>query len=157
MHPSYRSMLSVITIIYFAVMAMPVLFGLVVLYLDRSDGLPVDDELNPDLFKYLVYIMTPAGLAAAYFYYQQQLKLANEVRELRPKLSRLQSILLVRTAFLEAPALLAGVATFLTGDLTFLFFILILVGVHVYWRPTIDSIAADLMLSDQEKIQLQDS
>jgi hypothetical protein len=88
--------------------------------------------------------------------FKQQLSGIDSESTLRQKLTRFQTAILIRSALIEVPGLLGAVFALITGDLTFLFFTGMVVALFVYWRPTVDTISADLQLSEQERMVLSD-
>jgi hypothetical protein len=143
------------TIIYFAQMMALVLLSGVVVFLNMNGSQPSGDT-DPALFKYNMYGLVPGAIVIAHMVFKQQLSGLDSESTLRKKLTRFQTAMLIRSALIEVPGLLGAVFALITGDLTFLFFTGMVVALFVYWRPTVDTISADLQLSEQERMVLSD-
>lgn len=63
---------------------------------------------------------------------------------------------IVRWAMIETSVLFAIVSSFVTGDLIFLAFALIMITFFYLHRPTISKFAADYMLSNEDRSKLLD-
>ncbi|HQQ96944.1 MAG TPA: hypothetical protein PLX35_06750 [Cyclobacteriaceae bacterium] len=147
--------LTSLTIIYFAQMMVPVLFSGVVVFLNMNGAQPSGDN-DPTPFKYIMYGLVPGATVIAHIVFKQQLSGVNPEWNLRQKLVRFQTAMLIRSALIEVPGLLGAVFALLTGDLTFLIFTGMMVVLFVYWRPTVDTISVDLQLSEQDRALLSD-
>jgi hypothetical protein len=76
--------------------------------------------------------------------------------DLKKKMPKFLGVLLIRSACLELPGLAASVIFFLTGNFYLLLIPVFTAVVFFLLRPTPDSIAEDLNLSEGEKSQLHD-
>ncbi len=151
-----KAMLTVINIIYFAILSMMVLFSVVVYYLVSSGSITPDPEALPPVIKYILYAIASAGVTAAYFVNRQMLSQVDHSQGLRSKLGQYQTVMIIRSACLEAPGLFGAVCTFLTGNLSFLVVTGLMAVLFLLWRPTTDSIRQDLQLTESEGSVLAD-
>lgn len=150
-----KNFLTTLTIIYFAPGIAMLLFGGVVYLLHLQGRLEVT-EIDPNLLRYIMYALTPAGVVAGHFVFKKQLSDLDQELPFRQKMSKFQAAMLIRSALIEVPGLLGAVFAKITDDMTFLFFIGITAVLFVYWRPTRESIAEDLQLSEKERMVLSD-
>ncbi len=149
-----KALLTGITIIYLSIAIVPALFSLVVLFLKSKGAIPADPDADPLMFKYLLYVVTPAGIAASYFIYRNLLKGIEPADTLQHKMNKVQGFILIRAACLEVPALLGALSAFNTGDLSFLAFTGLMVVLLLFFRPTVETLIVDMQLSDAEQIEL---
>ncbi len=154
---SSKSLLFAFYVIYYSIMAVMVAFGLLVLYLNYT-GLnsPVPDPTFTQLLNYVLLVMAPLGIASGHLIFKQMLSAVDSALSLRDKLSRLQVTTLIRSACMEMPGLLGAVVAFVTGDVSFLLFTAIIAVFFVLWRPTLQTIAENLSLSEVERMALYD-
>lgn len=151
-----KVLLTALYMIYYSIMMVMILFGLVVLYLNISEQKPSDpDDQFAQVLLYVLYAMALAGVLAGHFIFRQQLSVVDPALTLREKLGKLQVALLVRSACMEVPALFGAVAAMITGDNSFLLFTAIIVTLFIVWRPTLATVADDLGLSQQERSLLE--
>ncbi len=113
------------------------------------------DTSLSDVFVVLVPAVLITGLVSGYFIFNALTKKIPATATLREKLIGYQTALLIRSACLEFPALFCGVATIITGELTFLYTSGVVLFIFFALRPTANSITADLQLSMTERSLLQ--
>jgi hypothetical protein len=94
------------------------------------------------------------GFAASHFLYNFQMSKLDANIDLRKKLPKYIGVLLIRSACMELPALLASVIFFLTGNYYLLFIPLFTAIVFILLSPTVTSVSEDLKLSDKERKRL---
>ncbi|RWY57116.1 hypothetical protein [Mucilaginibacter gilvus] len=142
--------LRTITIIHLALAAGQVLFGIVVLSLNKRIIINVRDTRDP--LVYAVPALAIICFVLSGFLYKKVL--SGGIRPdstLKGKLMMYQTALIIRLALLEGPSLFGIVAFFLTGSLFFLLISLVLIGYFIYIRPTKDNIEETLELTYAEK------
>lgn len=135
-------------------MAMLLFSGLV--YFLHLQGQMEGSDVDPDIFTYILYVLTPAAVGAGHVVFRYLVSDVPATLSLREKLNKYQAALLVRGALVEAPGLLGAVAAMLTQDIMFLVFPVLMLGVFMYWRPRTESIAEDLQLTQEESMILND-
>ena len=77
-------------------------------------------------------------------------KQTSKENDLNLKMTNYRGILILRFAIIEAPTFLAFVAALVTGNLLFLAVVAVMILFMVYWRPTRDSVIADLELKPDD-------
>jgi hypothetical protein len=97
-----------------------------------------------------------SGLAMSYFVSRLLMKRITQSMRLQEKMPRYARAILVRSALMEIPGLLAAVSAFITRDPRFLAVSMLIVVLFALLRPTKDNIAIDLNLSAKEKSALED-
>jgi len=152
MTPSFKSLHKGITMIYFALIMMQILFALVVYYLIYSGQLVAElDKESAQTLKYVLYVLCPLGVVAGHMIYRQNIGAIDATQPMQARFNKLQVAVLIRSACLEVPSLLGAVAAMLTGDPYYLLFTAIMVALFFVWRPTQASVAEELQLSPSER------
>jgi hypothetical protein len=154
MNATSKSTLSMLNIIYFSLMMTMTLFGTIVFFLTNSGTIETNSELTM-MLRYLLCALLATGLGTAYFIFNKLLKSINASLSLREKLMKYQTAILIRSACFEMPGLLGAVATFITGDTSFLLFTAIVLVLFLLERPSVYNITKDLSLSQAEKTILE--
>jgi hypothetical protein len=146
-----------INLIYFTQAGVMLVFAAVVFALVYSGQfVPTTDQSLADKLTYLLMAVVIAGYAGAHFLYRHMLSRIDKTKGLKQKMPGYLPALLVRSACLELPGMLAAVVLFMTAKL-FLFAIPVFTFVVFYlMRPTPATIAEDLQLTDKEKSMLND-
>lgn len=153
---SSKTLLTTMNMIYFSLVFVMLFFAAIVFYMNYSESLIVDsDEDFAQLLRYVLFGLTPVGIAVGYFAFKQQLSSLEPASKLRDKLGRYQTALLIRSAGLELPGLFGCVAAMLTGENMFLLFTLVIVAIFILLRPTPFTMTNDLGLSQTEKSILE--
>lgn len=145
-----------LSIVHLALTIGLVLFGLVVSFLIFSGKMSIISTYLNIIFTYIVPVLILGGLWGSNWIYKSKLSRLKEEHDLKIKMENYRGILINRYAFLEAPAFFAFVAGILTGNLLFLAGAGLIILFMIYWRPTKNSIIADLELN-QEEIALIDN
>lgn len=114
------------------------------------------EQSGNDSFSEIMTFIVPAALVAGlftgYFVFKIMLKKISLNAAFRKKLHIYQIAVIVRSACMEAPALLGCVATFVTGATVFLNYPAALLFVFFILRPTAESIISDLGLSHERNL-----
>lgn len=154
---SSRKYLSQINLIYFAQAGMMLVFGIVVFVLVYTGMfVPTTDEKLTNNLTYVLMIVVVAGFSAAHFLYRHMLSRIDKTKELKKKMPGFLAALLMRSACLELPGLVATVVMFMTANLYLMAIPLFTAVVFYLMRPTRSTIAEDLQLSPKEKSMLED-
>lgn len=144
--------LKTIRIIHFALVAAPVLFGIVVLFLNTTS--PASPPQGMELLLYLPAVMLLTVFPVSGVLFHQSLKQAREGSPtLSAKMAAFQTAHIIRMALFEATALLAAVVSFITGTNYNLGIILIVVAIFISKAPSMYAIETSLGLSPEEKGQ----
>jgi MFS family permease len=143
-------------IIYYALIAGQVIFGLVALFLNQMIGL--DTGLNDlrNIFLFIVPIFIVCGYLASRILYKNSLKKAKSRASLIEKMSDYRAALVVRYALLEGPSFFAVVVYLITGDLSFLVMAGFIIAIFFTIKPTKDRAVRDLELSPYEEQSILD-
>jgi hypothetical protein len=142
-------------LIYFTMIASMSFFGVVVYFLC---GAGMAGEADANLIKLLNNVLAfavPLFLIAGHFVFQQVVKRIDPKLEFEQRLSKYGTALLIRSAFLEVPGLLISAVALLTGRVSFLLLLPLVIITFIVLRPKVPAIATDLNLSSQEKKALE--
>ncbi|MFZ6012173.1 MAG: hypothetical protein ACOYXT_17660 [Bacteroidota bacterium] len=145
-----------LTIIYFAQAMMLVFVAGAILFLTMTNRVENTSNELETIFQFIVPLATIAGLSAAQFIYKMQIGQLGSSADLKEKVRKFQSIVIIRSACLEIPGILSGVATLLTGQIYFLAGTFLMVIILIILRPTASSLSEDLNLSPSERSLIQD-
>jgi hypothetical protein len=138
--------------VYYSQAITVLLFGGVVAFLiTQNQQGAVGDNTS---WMYIVTIVLISSVAMAYFIFRLLLGKIKQPMRIQDKMPRYSKALLVRSALLELPGLLAAVAAFITANLHFLSVTLLVVLMFIFLRPTKNTIANDLSLSTKERALL---
>jgi hypothetical protein len=129
-------------------------FALVVAFLISQNTQPPIEDNNT--WVTLVSVILISALVMAYFVFRFLLSKINPSLRLQEKMPRYARAILVRSALIEIPGLLASIAAYLTGSLHFLAISLLIFLIFVIMRPTRNTISQDLNLSPKDKGLLED-
>ena len=148
---------SQINLIYFSQAGIMLVFAAVVFALVYSGQfVPTADQALANNLSYLLTAVIIAGFSCAHFLYHRMLSRIDKNKALKQKMPGYLPALLVRSACLELPGLLASVILFMTAKFYLIAIPLFTFVVFYLMRPTPSSIAADLQLSEKEKAMLND-
>jgi hypothetical protein len=138
-------------LVYLAQVAAMMIFGLVALYVRNLQ--PIDNELARLLRLVLIGLLVSGLIGAQFIPGMLNNRIASTL-DLKDKISKYFQVVIVRSAFLEAPGLFAGVATLLTGRSYFMIVVAVLLVAFYFYRPTSERIAAELNLNATERRHL---
>lgn len=123
-------------------------FGAVVFLMNQSS--PPTESPSATVMSYILVAVVIASLTTAHFIFGMMVKrIAREI-VLKDKLQKYLTAVLVRSAVLEFPGLVASVISLVTGSQVPLIAVLFIVVVFFILRPTTGQIIGDLSLSHQE-------
>ncbi|HRE65873.1 MAG TPA: hypothetical protein PLM56_09465 [Cyclobacteriaceae bacterium] len=117
---------------------------------------PVDAEFE-SLLRIITIATVPAGMGISYVAFKTVIKGIPPEMPLATKLHRYQSAVIVRGAGFEIPGTFAAVASFITGNVSFLLFTAVIVVLFLLFRPTIAAITNDLQLTATERSNLENN
>jgi hypothetical protein len=125
------------------------LFSVVVLFIImKSDQAPVADDKQWSVVVPFVLLM---GLATSYFLFRMMVKKIDPAARMQDKFPKYASALIVRSALLELPGLLAAIVAYLTLRPYYLGGSFMIFLLFLFLRPTKHAIAEDLSLSPKER------
>lgn len=135
--------------------AMTLLVMGIAAYFITAEG-PQNYQMDNGLVYALAAVVIVA-LTAAHFLFNLLVRKIDMHLDLRSKLQKYQSAVIIRSAVLEFPGLLASVICILTGNLLPLMGVAVILVVFFILRPSVSSIIQDLNLSNREKAILENS
>lgn len=146
-------------IIFFALIAVQILFTLVSLYIVRSNGpLVQDDTLSRKLMP-VVAVLVLVGIYIGNFIVRKRQKSPWVDQPISEKLAKYRALLITKFALIEGPSFISIVAFLLTGSYSFLLFTLLILVIFFTHLPTPDKLIYDLKFNreEQEKVKNPDS
>src|SRR5688500_11157324 len=111
-----KSYFQILNSIYYAQAFMPLAFAAVVGFMISKDQTGHGDIA---MWKYLVPVVTLLSLILAYLLFRTLLERIPATLPLKEKMPKYARAVLIRSALLEAPGLLAPIAAFITGEIYF--------------------------------------
>jgi hypothetical protein len=128
-------------------------FGLIVAFLISQNPQPASGE--NDSWMTIVSVILISGLVLAYVVFRLLLRQIKPSLRLQEKMPRYARALLVRSALIEIPGLLASIAAYITANIHFLAVSLLVFIIFIMLRPTRSTITNDLSLSPKERALLE--
>jgi len=139
-----------LTIIHLALTLSLVFVGLIGSFLIFSGKMSNNmTDLN-EVLLYIIPVFSLGGLFVSNWIYKNKLSELKEKKDLIVKMANYRDILIVRYALMEGPTFFAFVAIMLTGNLVYLAYLILMILFMIYWRPTKNSVIADLELNLNE-------
>jgi len=142
--------------IHLALVLGVVVFGIVVYFFVADFQHPDTQSALAQLLVFLVPGLVIAGIVASNVMYRLRLNVLRDIPNLKIKLEGYRGSLIIRYVLLEAPALLALVAIFITNNANFLVYAGLMVVLMIIKRPTRKTAMMDLELGQQEISVLED-
>lgn len=152
---STKGYFKLITFIHLALVLGVVLFGVVVYFFMADFQHPDTRSELAGLLVYLVPGLIIAGIIASNIVFRLKVNGLMGNEDLKAKMSGYREALILRYVLLEAPALFALVAIFMTNNSNFMVYAGLMVVLMATKRPTRKAAIADLAL-DQQEIALMD-
>jgi MFS family permease len=143
-------------IIYFALIAGQVLFGLLTFYLIQSGLFDGDQKDLRNIFIYIVPVFVVGGIFGSHIMFKKVLNEAKRKPSLYEKISAYRSALIVRYALLEGPSFFGIVVFLITGDYLFLGMNGLIIAVFFTLMPTVNRAVNDLELSANDTHTIND-
>lgn len=140
--------------IHIALMIGILFFGAIACIMNYLAGKITDDKTLENILIPFVAFFVIAEVAGSQLFFKIKLKDCKKQVSLKDKLDGYRSALIVKFAMVEGAAFFAIIAFFLTGNLLFLGFIILLFFVFLFYKPTRLKLIEDLKLSlsEEEKI-----
>lgn len=145
-----RSYIKTLTIIHYALLAGPMILG-IVFYLNTA--LDLNGNTNNDIFVYIFPLIALGGIFGGNFTFKKLLLNSKKNDSLQHKLASYQTASIVKFALLDGPALLNIMWFSQTGNLLYLTIGMVLVLFLFMQRPTKIKIENDLELTGEHKRQ----
>ncbi|AWX45279.1 hypothetical protein HME9304_02291 [Flagellimonas maritima] len=143
--------LRTLSILHMALMAGPILFGAFA-YVQVSNT-TFGYLGTKDFLIFIVPVFTVIAIFLGDFIFKKITADISKTKGLKQKLMRFQSASILKYASVEAPALFAVIAFYITNNLAFILIASILIFYFFSLRPTKDKILRSLSLSMEEKNQ----
>ncbi len=144
-----------LNLVYFAQAGIMLLFTAVIFALVYFGKMATSADENAQLFTYTLVAVVIVGFSAAHFLYNFQLSKIDRSLSLQKKMPKYLGVLLMRSACLELPGLLATIVFFMTGNYYLLLIPVFIAVVFYLLRPTPATITEDLHLTPEERRLLE--
>jgi hypothetical protein len=141
-----------INIIHMALIAGQAIFAFVMFTQSQQTTIKLDKQ---DGFIFIIPVFAVGSFVISNFLFKKLIAKTINVNDLNGKLANYQIAANVRIALLESASLFAIVTYNLTSNFLFLLIAMLLMIYGVIIRPTVETIADDLQLSYDEKMQLK--
>lgn len=143
-----NSTFKTIQFIYLSFMFAVVSFSVVAYFLIENQIFTID---NSDIFTIVVPIVAISSIFLSNWLYQKTVCKSTKTDDLRSKLATYQTATIIKGAILESAALLATVATFVSGNVAFLIVTFIVVIIMYVKFPKKEKFKEEVKLSFEEK------
>ena len=107
-----------------------------------------------DIFTFIVPLLALSGVFISPILFASMIRKIEPADILQTKIAKYQSATIVKGAMLEAPALLAVVATFLSNNITFLLIAALLLIIMYLRFPSPKKFESEVVLSMEEKSKI---
>ena len=154
---STKGYFKLIAFIHLGVVLSVVLFGVVVYYFIADFQHPDTRSELAGLLVYVVPGLVIAGIIASNIVFRLKVNALMGNEDLKARMAGYREALIIRYALLEAPALFALAAIFMTNNSNFMVYAGLMVVLMATKRPTKKAAIADLALDQQEIAALEDS
>jgi hypothetical protein len=151
-----REYFRLMLIIYFALVAGQVMFGLVVAFLRLAGDFSMELSEMKDIFLILSCVFAAGGYLGGRILFRKMMVSARDRASLAEKMANYRSAMIVRYALLEGATFFTIIACLITGDFLFLGFAGFLVLIFVTMPPTRNNAIRDLELSPAEEREILD-
>lgn len=153
---SFKEYFRILVVIHLFLVLGIVLFGLVVSFLIADFKHSDNDSELAQLFIYLVPGLIIAGILGSGFVYKIKLNLLSECSDLQSRMTAYREATIVRYALLQAPALFALLAIFITNNINYLVYAGLMVVLMLIKRPTMKAAIAEMNLDQQDLADMED-
>jgi hypothetical protein len=151
-----RQYFRILTILHLSMCAGTILFLIVMAAMRFLGAAGEGDPALNHLLMPIAVVVVAVGCLGSHFLYKLRLKSVRNLTGLGAKLAVYRSLMIVRWALLEGPALFTVVCYFLTGNQLLLAFAALPVLMLLVSRPSREHATADLGLTWDEKAILDD-
>lgn len=146
-----------LTILHGVLLAAQLIFGAMAYYINSTGPIAGADAENLDAsFQFVVPIFILVSYFGSTVLLRMQLKPLKEKSNLKDKLTGYLSVLLVRYALLEVPALFSIICFIVTGNYFYLGWAALVILEFLRNRPTVYRTVNELQLTPAEKALLED-
>ena len=154
-HISFNDQLRKMNLIVYAMMGGVMVFIAISFYL-RYSGLfySVNNELDK-IFKFLVPVLVFTGYLLGKTLFRVQLRKVKPDKGLDVRLKNYQIGAILQGALLEIPGSIAVLAFLLTGRALYLGFAILTIFALYFSRPTVEKVATELELTEEERQLLE--
>lgn len=151
MSPTAHAYIQKLQLIYAAVLITLVTLN-VVAYFVRATG---PSEMDPNYWLYILAVLLAVAGTASMMIFRIMLRKAQDQPTLQDKLNKYSVASISRLALIETAGLFAAVVVIVTGNLQAYVVSVIAVLMILMSRPTMASLNEDLMLSAEERAQVE--
>lgn len=140
-------------IIYAALIAGQVLFGLIAVLVLKNSGAFIAEVDILKIFSILVPVVVVAGIAGSHFVFRSRLLKLKALKEIKEIMPQYRAALVVRYAFLEGPSFLSILSYLMTGNSFFLIVAALIIVLFLMLKPSRERAVNELALNpDNEKL-----
>jgi hypothetical protein len=140
--------------IFYMMVGGPLIFFVVVYFLNRGRHASDFDPEMHTIFMYIVPLFCIFHAIVAYWMYEQRLRKARKQSTLQDKLKEVLQGSIVKFAILEGATLLTLVVYLLTNHILYAGFYIVMLILFAMSNPTVYSVTNDLRLSQNEAERL---
>ena len=150
-----RQYFQTVTIVYWTQAFSLLLFSSVIYFLiisGNKSNAPAADAG----WSFALPVVLLIALASSYFLFRYMVKNINPKMRLQDKMPKYASAILIRSALVQLPGLFAAIVAYMSFEVYYLGGSLMMVLVFLVLRPSKQSAAEDLQLSNKERALLDD-
>ena len=145
-----------VQVIYYALVAGQVIFGIVALYLNQNSKFYYDTKGVGNTILYIVALFVFGGSAVSNLVFRNMISAIKSRGTLTEKMTAYRSALIAKYSLLEGTSLFSIVAYYLTGNLLFLALSGLIIIVFLTIKPTTDRAAKELELNLNDEQAIND-
>jgi hypothetical protein len=143
-----------VTLVYWIQAFSLLLFSSVIYFLIVSGSKSSAPATNAAGWSFALPVVLLIALASSYFLFRYMVKGISPKLRLQEKMPKYASAILIRSALIQLPGLFAALVAFMTFEVYYLGGSLMMVLVFLVLRPSKQTAAEDLQLSQKERTQL---
>lgn len=144
-----REYFKTIKIIHIAMIMGIIFFGIVAIFNQSSLGFPIYEQITK-IYLILVLVFVVFGIIASNMIYKKKLVKIKEKTSLKEKLEEYRGALIIKFALVEGPAFLLILVFLITGKYFLLGLAALMVGILVFYSPSIEKAINEIELSENE-------
>ena len=144
-----REYFKTIKIIHIAMIMGIIFFGIVAIFNQSSLGFPICEQITK-IYLILVLVFVVFGIIASNMIYKKKLVKIKEKTSLKEKLEEYRGALIIKFALVEGPAFLLILVFLITGKYFLLGLAALMVGILVFYSPSIEKAINEIELSENE-------
>jgi MFS family permease len=138
-------------VIYFALIAGQIIFGLIAFFLNQEAGFYSEDPQLRSIFIFIVPVFVIGGFMASKIFFKKRVEEAKNKTSLIEKMSYYRAALILRYAFLEGPTFLSIIVYLLTNNWYFLVIAGFMIVIFFTIMPTSERASNELELNKNER------